>query len=57
MRDIVKWLLTVEANYNDVACQPKFNEWYDKIHLPDSPHRTGQEGDNLRESRQYHYTY
>ena len=32
---MTKWLLVVETNYADAAREAEFNEWYDKIHLPD----------------------
>ena len=32
---MAKWLLVVETNSNDPAREAEFNEWYDKIHLPD----------------------
>ena len=30
-----KWILVVETNCVDAAREAEFNEWYDKIHLPD----------------------
>ena len=30
-----KWLLTVESNCADPSREQEFNDWYDKIHLPD----------------------
>ncbi|MFC1995404.1 DUF4286 family protein [Chloroflexota bacterium] len=30
-----KWLLVVETNCVDAARETEFNEWYDKIHVPD----------------------
>jgi hypothetical protein len=30
-----RWLLTVESNCSDPAREQEFNDWYDKIHLPD----------------------
>ena len=32
---MTKWLLVVETNSADAAREAEFNEWYDKIHLPD----------------------
>jgi len=30
-----RWLLTVETNCSDPLREDDFNEWYDKVHLPD----------------------
>ena len=30
-----KWLMSVESNCSDPSKEAEFNEWYDKIHLPD----------------------
>lgn len=30
-----KWILVVETSCSDPARESEFNEWYDKIHLPD----------------------
>ncbi len=32
---MAKWLLAVESNCTDTAREAEFNEWYNKIHLPD----------------------
>jgi len=32
---MAKWLLVVETKCSDPARETDFNEWYDKIHLPD----------------------
>ena len=32
---MAKWLFVVETNCADAAREAEFNEWYDKIHLPD----------------------
>lgn len=32
---MAKWILMVETNSTDMAREAEFNEWYDKIHLPD----------------------
>ncbi|MFC1953408.1 DUF4286 family protein [Chloroflexota bacterium] len=32
---MAKWLLVVETNCTDEAREAEFNEWYDKIHIPD----------------------
>ena len=32
---MAKWLLLVETNSTDAAREAEFNEWYDKIHVPD----------------------
>ncbi len=32
---MAKWLLVVESNCADAAREAEFNEWYDKIHIPD----------------------
>ena len=32
---MAKWLLMVETECNDAARESEFNEWYNKIHLPD----------------------
>ena len=32
---MTKWLFLVETNSTDTAREAEFNEWYDKIHLPD----------------------
>ena len=32
---MAKWLLVVGTNCNDAAREAEFNEWYDKIHIPD----------------------
>ncbi|MBM4461884.1 MAG: hypothetical protein FJ012_00930 [Chloroflexi bacterium] len=33
-----KWILNVETNCADSAREKEFNEWYDKVHLPDILH-------------------
>ena len=30
-----RWLLTLESNCADPARETEFNEWYDRVHLPD----------------------
>lgn len=30
-----KWLFVVETNCTDASREAEFNEWYNKIHLPD----------------------
>ena len=32
---MAKWLLVVETNCTDTARETEYNEWYDKIHIPD----------------------
>ena len=32
---MAKWLLVVETNSADATRETEFNEWYDKVHLPD----------------------
>jgi len=32
---MAKWVLVMETNATDVAHEVEFNEWYNKIHLPD----------------------
>jgi hypothetical protein len=32
---MAKWVLVVGTNSADTAREAEFNEWYDKIHLPD----------------------
>ncbi len=32
---MAKWLIMVETNCTDASREAEFNEWYDKIHLPD----------------------
>jgi hypothetical protein len=32
---MAKWLLIVETNCSDPARESEFDEWYDRIHLPD----------------------
>ena len=32
---MAKWLLVVGVNCADEARETEFNEWYDKIHIPD----------------------
>ncbi len=32
---MAKWVLAVTTNCNDATREAEFNEWYDKIHLPD----------------------
>ena len=32
---MAKWILAVETSCNDTAREAEFNEWYNKIHLPD----------------------
>jgi len=32
---MAKWLLIAKTNCADAAREAEFNEWYDKIHLPD----------------------
>jgi hypothetical protein len=32
---MAKWLLAIKTNCVDSAREAEFNEWYDKIHLPD----------------------
>jgi len=32
---VQRWLLTVESNCADPSREQEFNDWYDKIHLPD----------------------
>ena len=32
---MTQWILVVETNCADAAREAEFNEWYDKIHLPD----------------------
>jgi hypothetical protein len=33
--EMEKWILNVETNCADPAKEKEFNEWYDKVHLPD----------------------
>ncbi|MFC2035743.1 DUF4286 family protein [Chloroflexota bacterium] len=33
--EMAKWLLVVESSCADGAREAEFNEWYDKIHIPD----------------------
>jgi hypothetical protein len=33
--EMERWLLNVETNCADSAKEKEFNEWYDKVHLPD----------------------
>ena len=33
--NVAKWLVIVESNCVDPAREDEFNEWYNKIHLPD----------------------
>ena len=32
---MAKWLFVVESNSTDRAREAEFNDWYDKIHVPD----------------------
>ena len=32
---MAKWLFIVQTNCTDAAREVEFNEWYDKVHLPD----------------------
>jgi hypothetical protein len=32
---MAKWLMVVGTNCTDATREAEFNEWYDKIHLPD----------------------
>jgi len=32
---VERWLLTVESNCCDPSREKEFNDWYNKIHLPD----------------------
>ena len=32
---MARWMLVVEANCTDPSGEKEFNEWYDKVHLPD----------------------
>jgi hypothetical protein len=32
---MAKWLLVVETNCTDTSRETEYNEWYDKIHIPD----------------------
>ena len=32
---MAKWVLAVTTNCTDATREAEFNEWYDKIHLPD----------------------
>ena len=30
-----RWLFTVESNCSDPAREQEFNDWYDRVHVPD----------------------
>ncbi len=30
-----RWLFTVESNCSDPSREKEFNDWYDRVHLPD----------------------
>ena len=32
---MTKWVLVITTNCTDAAREAEFNEWYDKVHLPD----------------------
>jgi len=32
---MAKWFYMVESNSTDASREDEFNEWYDKVHLPD----------------------
>lgn len=32
---MAKFLMVIQTNCKDAACEAEFNEWYDNIHIPD----------------------
>jgi len=36
-----RWINLIDVNCDDVSKEKKFNEWYDKVHLPDVLNTTG----------------